>query len=133
VSGLSQTLASNIVEFRDKNGVFSSREALKSVPRMGDKTFEQAAGFLRINNGSNPLDRSAVHPESYTVVERIAKKTDQVLIVLIGDSAFLRSLNAKDFICEQFGLPTLSILSKSWINPVVTRVRNSKRQLSRMV
>lgn len=117
VSGLSQTLASNIVEFRDKNGVFSSREALKSVARMGDKTFEQAAGFLRINNGSNPLDRSAVHPESYTVVERIAKKTEHSIDSLIGDSAFLRTLNPKDFICEKFGLPTVVDIIKELDKP----------------
>lgn len=107
VSGLNQTLASNIVEFRDKHGAFSSREALKNVPRMGDKTFEQAAGFLRINNGENPLDKSAVHPESYAVVQRIAEKNSRSVASLIGDSAFLRTLQAKDYVCETFGLPTV--------------------------
>lgn len=117
VSGLSQTLASNIVEFRDKNGAFNSREALKIVPRMGDKTFEQAAGFLRINNGENPLDRSAVHPESYEVVARIAKKSARSIDSLIGDSVFLRTLNAKDFICEKFGLPTVVDIIKELDKP----------------
>jgi uncharacterized protein len=117
VSGLSQTLASNIVEFRDKNGAFSSREALKNVPRMGDKTFEQAAGFLRVNQGENPLDRSAVHPESYEVVRRIAEKTGHGIDSLIGDSAFLRTLNAKDFICEKFGLPTVVDIIKELDKP----------------
>lgn len=117
VSGLSQTLASNIVEFRDKNGAFSSREALKIVPRMGDKTFEQAAGFLRINNGENPLDRSAVHPESYEVVERIAKKSGRSIDSLIGDGVFLRTLNARDFICEKFGLPTVVDIIKELDKP----------------
>ncbi len=117
VSGLSQTLASNIVEFRDKNGAFNSRESLKTVPRMGDKTFEQAAGFLRINNGENPLDRSAVHPESYEVVERIAKKSSRSIDSLIGDSVFLRAINAKDFTCEKFGLPTVVDIIKELDKP----------------
>jgi uncharacterized protein len=117
VSGLSQTLASNIVEFRDKNGAFPSREALKAVPRMGDKTFEQAAGFLRINHGDNPLDKSAVHPESYAVVQRIAAKTGLSIDSLIGDSAFLRTLNAKDYACETFGLPTVADILKELDKP----------------
>ena len=107
VSGLNQTIASNIVEFRDKHGAFSSRDALKSVPRLGDKTFEQAAGFLRITNGGNPLDRSGVHPESYSVVERIAEKSGRTIDSLIGDSTFLRTLKPSDFVSEQFGLPTV--------------------------
>jgi len=117
VSGLSQALASNIVEFRDKNGAFPSREALKSVARMGDKTFEQAAGFLRINNGENPLDRSAVHPESYEVVGRIAKKTGRSIDSLIGDGAFLRTLSPKDFVCEKFGLLTVVDIIKELDKP----------------
>jgi uncharacterized protein len=95
VSGLNQTLATNIVEFRDKNGVFRSREALKAVPRMGDKTFEQSAGFLRINDGENPLDKSAVHPESYAVVQRIAEKNNRSVGSLIGDSVFFARLAGK--------------------------------------
>lgn len=107
VSGLSQTLANNIVSFRDENGSFTSREQLRKVPRFGDKTFEQAAGFLRIANGYNPLDRSAVHPESYSVVENIAQSHQRQLSQVIGDSSFLRDLNPKSFINEQFGLPTV--------------------------
>ena len=107
VSGLNQTLASNIVEFRDKNGAFKNREALKSVPRLGDKTFEQAAGFLRINNGDNVLDKSGVHPEAYSVVKLMAEKNQRDMNGLIGDSAFLRTLSPQTFASEQFGLPTI--------------------------
>src|SRR5690606_32944915 len=94
ISGLNQTLATNIVEFRNKNGAFGSRDQLKQIPRLGDKTFEQAAGFLRVMNGSNPLDASAVHPESYAVVERIGQKNNRDVKHLLGDSTFLRALNA---------------------------------------
>ncbi|RRJ82458.1 Tex family protein [Aestuariirhabdus litorea] len=107
VSGLNQTLANNIVEFRDQNGPFRSRAALMSVPRFGAKTFELAAGFLRIANGDNPLDTSAVHPEAYPLVERIANQNAREVRGLIGDSAFLRSLNASQYADEQFGLPTV--------------------------
>ncbi|HRG50565.1 MAG: RNA-binding transcriptional accessory protein [Cellvibrionales bacterium] len=117
VSGLNQTLATNIVEFRDKNGVFRSREALKAVPRMGDKTFEQSAGFLRINDGENPLDKSAVHPESYAVVQRIAEKNNRSVGSLIGDSAFLRGLQAKDYSCEHFGLLTVQDIIRELDKP----------------
>ena len=92
VSGLNQTLAANIVAFRDENGAFKTRTALKKVPRLGPKAFEQAAGFLRIMNGKNPLDASAVHPEAYAVVEKIAEATKRPLKSIIGDGAFLRSL-----------------------------------------
>ncbi len=117
VSGLNQTLASNIVEFRDKNGAFRNREALKAVPRMGDKTFEQAAGFLRINDGENPLDKSAVHPESYSVVQRIAEKNQRTVDSLIGDSTFLRTVQAKDYACEQFGLLTVQDIIRELDKP----------------
>ena len=92
VSGLNQTLAANIVAFRDENGAFKTRTALKKVPRLGPKTFEQAAGFLRIMNGKNPLDASAVHPEAYPVVEKISEATKRPLKSIIGDRAFLKSL-----------------------------------------
>jgi len=108
VSGLNQTLANNIVEFRNSNGVFKSRAALKKVPRFGEKTFEQAAGFLRVASGDNPLDASAVHPESYGVVKKIAEKNGRELKGLIGDSAFLRSLKAGDYTDEKFGVPTVT-------------------------
>lgn len=113
VSGLNQGLASNIVEFRDANGVFASRKQLLKVPRLGAKAFEQAAGFLRIRNGENPLDASAVHPEAYPVVESIVRKTGRNVQSLLGDHAFLRSLRPQDYTCEHFGIPTVSdILSE---------------------
>ncbi|WP_027950760.1 Tex family protein [Haliea salexigens] len=107
VSGLNQNLASNIVAQRDQAGSFVSRRDLLQVSRFGEKTFEQAAGFLRISNGSNPLDASAVHPESYALVEDIAKRQQRPLASLIGDSAFLRSLRPNDYVTEQVGLPTV--------------------------
>ena len=106
VAGLSQSIADNIVEFRNNNGQFSSREQLRLVPRLGDKTFEQAAGFLRVHNGTNPLDASSVHPEAYSVVEQIAKKSGQQVKDLIGNRA-LKDINPKDFVSEHFGLFTV--------------------------
>ncbi|HMT92910.1 Tex family protein [uncultured Thiothrix sp.] len=108
VAGLNSTIADNIVEFRNKNGRFTSRKNLLNVPRLGAKTFEQAAGFLRIHGGENPLDSSAVHPEAYSVVEAIAAKTQTNLQSLIGNSALLKSLNAADFTNAKFGLPTVT-------------------------
>ena len=107
VSGLSQTIANNIVEFRDSNGAFTSRVGLKAVPRLGAKTYEQAAGFLRIVNGKNPLDASAVHPESYAVVKKIAQRNGLDMSGLIGNTSFLRGVKAADYVDEQFGLPTV--------------------------
>lgn len=117
ISGLNQTLAGNIVEFRNQNGAFKSREQLKKVPRLGDKTFEQAAGFLRVMNGDNPLDASAVHPESYPVVEKIVAKTGRELKHLVGDSAFLRALKPIEFADAQFGLPTVTDIIKELDKP----------------
>ncbi|MBB3169944.1 Tex family protein [Simiduia aestuariiviva] len=117
VSGLNQTLASNIVEFRDNNGAFKSRDQLKKVPRLGEKTFEQAAGFLRIRDGENPLDASGVHPESYAVVERIAGSQSRNLKGIIGDTQFLRSVKANDFVDEKFGLPTITDILKELDKP----------------
>lgn len=108
VSGLNSTLANNIVEFRDQNGVFRSRSDLKKVTRFGEKTFEQAAGFLRIANGENPLDASSVHPESYQVVETIADKNHRPIDSLLGDSDFLKSLKAQDYVSDNIGLPTVT-------------------------
>jgi uncharacterized protein len=108
ISGLNATLAQNIVQFRDANGAFATREALKKVPRLGDKTFEQAAGFLRVMSGANPLDASAVHPETYPLVQRIAADTGRDIRSLIGDSAFLKRLDPKRFTDESFGLPTVT-------------------------
>jgi uncharacterized protein len=106
VAGLSQGIAENIVEFRNSNGQFTSREQLKSVPRLGDKTFEQAAGFLRVRNGTNPLDSSSVHPEAYSLVEHMADKTGQQVKDLIGSKA-LKDLDARLFTSEHFGLFTV--------------------------
>ncbi len=108
ISGLNATLAQNIVQFRDANGAFKSRSELKKVPRLGEKTFEQAAGFLRVMNGENPLDASAVHPETYPLVKRIAQDTGRDIRSLIGDSAFLKRLDPKQFTDETFGLPTVT-------------------------
>ena len=108
VSGLNKTLADNIVAFRDSNGAFATRAALKKVPRLGPKTYEQAAGFLRIMNGKNPLDGSAVHPEAYDLVEKIADATSKPLKALIGDRAFLKSLRPAQFADARFGVPTVT-------------------------
>jgi uncharacterized protein len=107
VSGLNQSIARNIIDYRSQNGIFRNRKELLKVSRLGDRTFEQAAGFLRINGGENPLDRSSVHPEAYGVVEAIAEKNNRKVDDLIGDSAFLRSLNPEDYVTERFGLPTI--------------------------
>ena len=108
ISGLNTTLAQNIVAHRDAHGAFKTRAALKKVPRLGDKTFEQAAGFLRVMNGDNPLDASAVHPETYPLVERIAANTGRDIRSLIGDAGTLKRLDPKQFTDEQFGLTTVS-------------------------
>ncbi|BCR22845.1 Tex family protein [Aquipseudomonas alcaligenes] len=117
ISGLNSTLAQNIVQFRDANGAFKSRSELKKVPRLGEKTFEQAAGFLRVMNGDNPLDASAVHPETYPLVQRIAQDTGRDIRSLIGDSSFLRSLDPKRFTDETFGLPTVTDILKELDKP----------------
>ncbi|ANC01245.1 MULTISPECIES: Tex family protein [Pseudomonas] len=108
ISGLNATLAQNIVAHRDANGPFATRAALKKVSRLGEKTFEQAAGFLRVMNGDNPLDASAVHPEAYPLVQRIAADTGRDIRSLIGDSSFLKRLDPKKFTDESFGLPTVT-------------------------
>lgn len=107
VSGLNQGLASNIVSHRDQHGSFADRQALRGVSRFGDKTFEQAAGFLRITAGHNPLDASAVHPESYPVVARIAEREQREVASLIGDTGFLRKLRPEDYTDDRVGLPTV--------------------------
>lgn len=113
VSGLNSVLARNIVEFRDANGAFPNRDALKKVPRLGDKTFEQAAGFLRINDGDNPLDRSSVHPEAYPVVKRILDHIKKDLREVMGNRDALRGLSPAQFTDDTFGLPTVrDILSE---------------------
>ena len=108
VAGLNQTIADNIVAFRDENGPFKERKQLKKVARLGEKTFEQAAGFLRVANGSNPLDASAVHPESYSLVSRMADDLDKPVKSLVGESTLLRSIDPKNYVDDQFGLPTVT-------------------------
>lgn len=117
VSGLNETIAKNIVELRNQQGAFADRKALKNVPRFGDKTFEQAAGFLRILNGSNPLDASAVHPEAYPIVEKILDKHHKDIKSIIGDSAFLKALKPIEFTDERFGLPTVTDILKELDKP----------------
>ncbi|WP_225775854.1 Tex family protein [Pseudomonas sp. Marseille-Q5115] len=117
ISGLNTTLAQNIVAHRDANGAFRTRAELKKVSRLGEKTFEQAAGFLRVMNGDNPLDASAVHPEAYPLVQRIAAQTDRDIRSLIGDSAFLRRLDPARYTDETFGLPTVTDIIKELDKP----------------
>ncbi|MCB1788110.1 MAG: helix-hairpin-helix domain-containing protein, partial [Gammaproteobacteria bacterium] len=107
VAGLSTTVADNIVQFRDQHGAFADRQQLRQVPRLGDKTFEQAAGFLRVMGGRNPLDASAVHPEAYPVVERILQRNERAIGQVIGDGAFLRRLKVTEYTDERFGAPTV--------------------------
>jgi len=107
VSGLNQTIAGNIVALRDQRGSFNNRRAMLEVSRFGEKTFEQAAGFLRVMGGDNPLDASAVHPESYRVVNAIADRQQRDLGSMIGDTEFLRALNPADYTDENVGLPTV--------------------------
>ncbi|CAM2067380.1 RNA-binding transcriptional accessory protein [Sulfidibacter corallicola] len=108
VSGLNQSLAANIVAYRDEHGRFARRNQLLKVKRLGPKAFEQAAGFLKIVGGDNPLDASAVHPEAYPVVERIAAKGGRPLAEMIGNGEFLRGLKPADFADDQFGVPTVT-------------------------
>ena len=113
VSGLSASVAQSIVSYRDTHGMFATRATLKEVPRLGDKTFEQAAGFLRVMGGDNPLDASAVHPESYPLVKKILADLKKNIKEVIGDSKLLKSLNPGKYADEQFGVPTISdILSE---------------------
>jgi len=117
VSGLNSTVAQNIVNFRDQQGRFPTRQALLEVPRLGKKAFEQAAGFLRIMGGDNPLDASTVHPESYPLVKRILADIKQDIKGVIGNSALLKSLNPAAYVSEQFGLPTISDILKELEKP----------------
>ena len=117
VAGMTKTLAQNIVEYRDENGRFESRSELKKVPRLGPKAFEQCAGFMRIAEGKNPLDASGVHPEAYPVVEKILQATAQSIQDLMGNASVVRQLDAKQFIDEQFGLPTVQDIFKELEKP----------------
>ena len=117
VSGLSRTLAANIVSYREEHGAFENRQELLKVTRLGDKAFEQSAGFLRVTNGNNPLDNSAVHPEAYPLVEKILKAKECDIRNLIGDSKFLHSLNPAEYTDEQFGQPTILDVIKELEKP----------------
>lgn len=107
VAGLNETIANNIVTYRHNNGAFVNRQQLKKIPRLGEKAFEQSAGFLRIMNGKNPLDASSVHPEAYSVVECILVKQQKALKEVMGNAQVLKNINPKDYINEHFGLPTV--------------------------
>ncbi|MBL0351851.1 MAG: RNA-binding transcriptional accessory protein [Dechloromonas sp.] len=117
ISGLNASLAANIVGYRDANGAFRSRSELKKVPRLGEKTFEQAAGFLRVPNGDNPLDASSVHPEAYPVVEKIIVDLNRPIKEIMGDSRALKGLNASRYTNERFGLPTVQDIFKELEKP----------------
>lgn len=117
VSGLSASVAENIVLHRDQHGPFKRRKELLKVPRLGEKTFEQCAGFLRIADGDEPLDGSSVHPEAYPVVERIVKDSGRAVRQLIGDTAYLRGLKAESFTDEKFGVPTVRDILKELEKP----------------
>ena len=117
VSGLSQSVATNIVNHRDANGAFKSRMALKSVPRLGDKAFEQCAGFLRISDGDNPLDASSVHPEAYAMVEKILADIQKDVKSVMGDGKLLQSLHAEKYVDARFGLPTVTDIIRELEKP----------------
>jgi uncharacterized protein len=117
VSGLSSSVAQAIVSHRDLKGKFNSRAELREVPRLGDKTFEQAAGFLRIMGGNDPLDASAVHPESYPLVQRILEDIKQDIKGVIGNGKLLQGLNPSKYANEQFGIPTISDILKELEKP----------------
>ena len=117
VAGLSTSIAQNIVQFRDQHGAFKNRDSLKKVARLGEKAFEQCAGFLRIRDGENPLDASAVHPESYPVVERIAHTRKLSIGELVGNAALLSGLAANDFVTPESGLITVKDILKELAKP----------------
>ncbi len=117
VSGIGPKIAENIVNYRNENGSFTSRIAIKKVPRLGGKAFEQAAGFLRIKNGENPLDNSGVHPESYAVVDKMAKDNKKNITDFIGNKELLQKIELKNYISETIGLPTLEDIIKELEKP----------------
>ena len=117
VSGIGPKLAENIVQFRNENGSFSSRNAIKKVPRLGGKAFEQAAGFLRIKNAKNPLDNSGVHPESYELVAKMAKDLQKNVSEFIGNKELLQKIPLKNYITTTIGLPTLEDIKKELEKP----------------
>ncbi|WP_218598912.1 Tex family protein [Polaribacter sp. NJDZ03] len=117
VSGIGPKLAENIVNYRNENGSFTSRNAIKKVPRLGGKAYEQAAGFLRIKKGKNPLDDSGVHPESYALVDKMAKDNNIKVSEFIGNKELIQKINLKKYITETIGLPTLEDIIKELEKP----------------
>jgi len=117
VSGLSKTIAQNVVRFREENGRFNNRKDLLNVPRLGPKAFEQCAGFLRITDGSNPLDASAVHPETYTLAQTILDKCNVPFTEIVGNTQILNNIEANNYVTEKFGLPTIKDLLSELIKP----------------
>lgn len=117
VAGLNKQIAQNIVAWRDQHGQFQRRKELLDVARLGPKAFEQCAGFLKISNGTNPLDASSVHPEAYPIVERILQKTGKPIEEVMGNSTLITTLNPRDFTDEQFGLPTIQDILKELEKP----------------
>jgi uncharacterized protein len=117
VSGIGPSLAKNIVEYRNANGAFANRDSLRKVPRLGDKAYEQAAGFLRIHGAANPLDDSAVHPESYPVVNLMAKKLNCTVSDLIQKEELRKQINLKEFVNDKVGLPTLNDIMQELAKP----------------
>jgi uncharacterized protein len=117
VSGIGPKLAENVFNYREENGAFASREEVKKVPRLGGKAFEQAAGFLRIKNGKNPLDDSSVHPESYKVVSKMAKDEKVKISELIGNKTILQKIDLEKYVTEKIGLPTLKDIIKELEKP----------------
>ncbi len=117
ISGLGATLAQNIVDYRSQNGPFASRKELLKVPKMGPKTFEQAAGFLRVSNSANPLDNSAVHPERYTLVARMAKDLGCTIAELIGNTELIKQINLAVYQSDEVGMPTLKDIASELEKP----------------
>lgn len=117
VSGLGPVLAQNIVQYRMENGPFRTRKALKEVPRMGNKAFEQSAGFLRIKSSDNPLDNTAVHPEAYTLVKQMSKDLKKSIDKIVGDDTVIKNINIQNYIDDTFGIPTLTDILKELKKP----------------
>jgi len=117
VSGLGPKLAQNVIDYRTENGAFSTRAELKKVARMGDKAFEQCAGFLRIPGGKNPLDNSAVHPESYRIVDKMVKDVSCDISEIINNKELRTKINLEKYITHEFGLPTLQDIIKELEKP----------------
>ena len=126
VAGIGPKLAERIVEHRDTHGRFQDRRQLLDVPKLGRKVFEQSAGFLRIRDGVQPLDNSAVHPERYPVVEKMAAKVGVAVSQLVGNATLAGQLNAQDFVDEHCGLPTVQDILAELVKPGAIRAANSK-------